>query len=400
MITVNGFERPSLEELEAEIQQNFTGKFNDGGANSPSLEPEDILGALSTILATLKDDLYQVAEDTYFGRYLTTATGVQLDRTAAPTVRRPATKAETHLVFTGDPTTLISTAIEFETELGVRYILKASVTLDGSGDGDGDAIAVEPGLGGNISVGAIKFIPVPLSGLDTVTNDVIATGGLEIESDNSFRVRAISDREADMTSSLPAIVNRVLEVKNVSSAIGFENTLNVIDGDGRPPGSVEIVVRGGLDADIALEIFNRKSAGVETTGTESEIVVDNAGNSHTIKFSRVTDIEIFVEIDLTTNAEYNPGVSDDVIRQRVLDYIGGVSPAPASVTSFGVDIAEDVFAWKVAATIFELNSPDAIPGIDNVVVKVDTVASPIDEEVVIIAPTEEAFTSFPNISII
>lgn len=394
MITALGFQRPSFEEILEDIQDNFTGKFNDGGANSPSLEPEDILGALSNILATSIDNLYRVAEDTYYGRYLTTATGVSLDRTAAPTVRRPAIKAETHLVFTGDPTTVIGISLEYETELGVRYILKAPVTLDGGGDGDGDAIAVVAGTAGNTAIGAIRFITVPLTGLDTVTNDTIATGGLEIESDDDFRVRAISDREADLTSSLPAIVNRVLEISGVGAAIGFENTENVIV-DGRPPGSVEIVVRGGADADIALVIFNTKAAGVETHGTESEVVIDEAGNSHTIEFSRVTDIETWVEVTLVTNGDYNPSVSNDIIRQRILDYIGGVNPD--TVTSPGANIAENIFSWKCEAVAFELNSPDAIPGIESISVLIDTVASPIDETEIVIAATEEAFTSFGNI---
>lgn len=397
MITALGFQRPSFEGILEDIQDNFTGKFNDGGANSPSLEPEDILGALSNILATSIDNLYQVAEDTYLGRYLTTATGVSLDRTAAPTVRRPAIKAETHLVFIGTPTTVIGIALEFETELGVRYVLKEPVTLDGGGDGDGDAIAVVAGTAGNTSVGAIRFIPVPLTGLDTVINDTISTGGLDIESDDDFRTRAISDREADLTSSLPAIVNRVFKVTGVGAAIGFENTENVIV-DSRPPGSVEIVVRGGADADIAVAIFNSKAAGVETTGTESEVVVDEAGNNHTIKFSRVTDIEVWVEVDLTTNAGYNPSISNNIIRQRILDYIGGTNPD--IVTSPGANIAENIFAWKCAATIFELNSPDSIPGIDEVSVLIDTVASPINETEIVIAAIEEAFTSFANISII
>ncbi len=48
------------------------------------------------------------------------------------------------------------------------------------------------------------------------------------------------------------------EVEGVRAAIAIENDTNVVDAEGRPPHSVETVVLGGLDEDIAMAIFKKK----------------------------------------------------------------------------------------------------------------------------------------------
>lgn len=397
MVTNQGFERPTIDELETQIQQNFLSKFSDGGINNPSFEPGAFLGALSSIIASIKDDLYQIAEDSYYALFISTASGVSLDRVAAPTVRINAKKAVADIDLTGTPTTIISPGTEFETEDGTKYSLDNEITLDGFGDGSDTVTALIAGISGNAPIGAIKFIPVPVAGLDTTTNPLPATGGAPIETDSNFRIRAIAERTADRTSSLFAIVNRVLEVSGVISTKGFENTENFIV-DSRPASSFEMVVRGGADLDIATAIFTAKPAGMESFGTISTPVTAPDGTIHNIEFSRVTQISINVEVTVETNIAYVSVTAQPLIRQRVLDYIGGVNPA--LVESPGVDIAEDIFAWKCEGSIFELSDPDAIPGIENVTVLLAINPAAPSLTKIVIDDTEEAFTDFANIDIV
>lgn len=403
MVTDLGFIRPTLDEIEAEIQADFVAKFSDGGENNPDLEPESFLGALSSILAEIKNDLYEIAENEYFSLFLTTASGIALDRMAPSTIRIDAIKAITDVDLEGDVLVVVPANTFFETEDGIQYATDEEVTLDGvTGLATVGVTAVVAGVTGNAPIGAIRFIPVPVSDLNgdlnTVTNSAPATGGAPIETDSSFRERAIEDQAADRTSSLPAIRNRILEVPGVTSVIGFENNLNIVV-DGRPSKSFEMVVRGGNDLAIATAIFNSKAAGMLTFGTETEIVIDNAGDPHSINFSRITQVSISVEITLVTNVNYNPVTAEPEIRQRVLDYIGGVNPD--TIESEGVQPAEDIFAWKIAGTLFELDDPDGIPGIEEqpVVLISKTPAAPSLDKIVI-ADTEEAFTDFSEIDIL
>jgi len=164
---------------------------------------------LSVINAGALDTVWQAIENVYYSLFILTADGVQLDRAASPTLRRAATKSGATVAFVGDPTTIIASGSLFETEDKRQYALVSDVTLDAYGEGSGEVQAVVAGVAGNAPIGAISFIPTFISGLDTVSNTTAATDGLDIESDADFRERLLTDREADRTSSLQAIVDAV-----------------------------------------------------------------------------------------------------------------------------------------------------------------------------------------------
>lgn len=400
-VTDQGFQRPTLAELEDDLKAKFVAKFSDvvgGVAYIPSTEPESILGVLSVINAAALDTVWQAVEDVYYSLFILTADGVQLDRAASPTLRRAATKSGATVAFVGDPTTIIAAGSLFETEDKRQYALVSDVTLDAYGEGSGEVQAVVAGVAGNAPIGAISFIPTFISGLDTVSNTTAATDGLDIESDADFRERLLTDREADRTSSLQAIVDAVAAVANVNTVKGFENTGNSTDADGLPPGSVEIVTRGSAtDQSIADAIFAVKGAGIGTHGSITTPVVDASGDTKYIKHSHVTEVPIYVLLTLIVDSTYTAATAEPEIKQRFLDYIGGVNPS--SVTSEGTDVGEDVYAWKLKATLFELGQ-SAIPGIVDPTCKIGTVTGDRTYDSISIAVREKAITDFSQISIV
>ena len=359
-VTDQGFIRPTLAEMEQEAKDTFTAKFSNGGQDPVSLEPEDFLGALASLIASIRDEINEDAENLYFSIFVSTANGVNLDRVASPSVRQPAKSSTTSaLDYIGTNGTIIPSGTIFETDDGRQYTSDTIVIIAG-GVGTTSATAAIAGVVGNAPIGAINFIPVPITGLDTVTNSSPAIDGEDIEDDIDFRARAISERAADNTSSLVSVVNAVANVEGVSSVTGFEN-IEIFIVDGLPAKSINIVVRGGADFDIATTIFNFKSGGIETFGAESEIITAINGQLFTINFDRVVDVNIFAKAVITVNAAYVDATSDDVIRQNILDYVGGVNPQ--SVESEGVNVGEDVFSWKAEGTLFDVSNPDAIPGL-------------------------------------
>jgi len=88
-------------------------------------------------------------------------------------------------------------------------------------------------------------------------------------------------------------------VDDVTAATIIENRTGEVDAQGRPPHSFEAVVTGGTDADIAQNLFETKAAGIETTGTITEIVTDSTGKEQVIKFSRPIPRFIWVRLTLT-----------------------------------------------------------------------------------------------------
>ncbi len=398
-ITQNGFTRPSFATILAAVQQKYTDVFSEvvGGVTyRPSLLPEDEKGAEAYVLAEIYDEFMQLAESLYYSRFLSTATGVDLDRVAAPTLRRAATQAEVTLSFTGTVAATIPAGSIFETEDKRQYRTISPVVLDEYGLGTAAALAVVAGVAGNAPVDSITFIPSFISGLDTVTNEVPATNGLDIETDADFRARVIADREADLTSSLQAIVDAVSEVENVTAVVGFENTGDATDENGLPPGAVEIVTRGGLDQDIAEAIFRVKGAGIGTYGTIDTIVEDAAGAQKHIKHSHVEEVPIYIACVLVIDATFDPVTALPIIKQRFLDYIGGVNDE--SVISEGVAVGEDVYKWKLEATLFE-QSESKIPGIISPSVLIGTTSGDRTHTSVTVLTREKAITDFAYIDI-
>lgn len=87
-----------------------------------------------------------------------------------------------------------------------------------------------------------------------------------------------------------------------------------------PKHTYEIIVEGGLDQDIAEKINEASPAGIESFGTESVNVTDSQDNTFTIKFSRISQVDIYLIINLTTDSNY-PVDGDDLIKNALVNEI-------------------------------------------------------------------------------
>jgi len=364
-ITPTGFIRPNIDILESDIHDKYSTRFDDGGLNPISLEPESFFGDISSIDASMYDEAMQLLESEYYAKFLITATGADLDRAAIPGVRFPAIQAIGQVTLTGTAAAVIPAGSIFETELNIQFTLNANVTLSGGGTGTGNITAIIGGTPGNVSAGTIKFIPVPISGLDSVTNANPTSGGTAIESDNDFRTRILSSRSLHKTSTLDDIIAAVRLVTNVNYATGYE--FFVAGTQGQPPGSVQIVVGGTMtNNDVAAAIGASRASGVSTFGSQSGVYTNLEGQPKTIYFDLISQINLYCTINVTVQTGIYNAASDNDIKDLILQYIGGTNPS--SVNYPGVTIGEIVYAWKCQATLFELSNTSKIPGLAGVTI--------------------------------
>lgn len=107
-------------------------------------------------------------------------------------------------------------------------------------------------------------------------------------------------------NDLSAVKASVLKVNQVIFAAVFENRDCTQAVNGIPPGAFETVVEGGADQEIIEAIYaGPKPPGAVAFGqTFTGIVTDIEGNDIDIGFTRVADINILLEVTVTTlNAE-------------------------------------------------------------------------------------------------
>jgi uncharacterized phage protein gp47/JayE len=231
---------------------------------------------------------------------------------------------------------------------------------------------------------SLTVIQNPISGLNTVTNPLDAVVGRDIESDADLKARRAESLARAGAGTLTALISRLADLDGVNAVVGFENITFLTDIDGRPPKSFEMVVDGGLDADIAQDIWENKPAGIETFGSETESITDSQGFPQNVKFSRPTDLNIYVEMDLTTDPARFPvngatqardaiiafgnalGIGADVIviPQLVcalnsipgildIDVRIGIAPAPTLDNNIPVD-ADEISRWDTSRTVINL----------------------------------------------
>jgi uncharacterized phage protein gp47/JayE len=214
--------------------------------------------------------------------------------------------------------------------------------------------------------GSLTVIENPVSGLDSITNLEDATLGRDIESDADLKVRRAVSLQRAGAGTLGALVSIVSDIEGVSATVGFEN-ITMVEAGGIPAKAFELILLGGDNAEIGSAIWDFKPAGIQPFGGVEVDIVDGQGFPRKVYFSRPTEIDIYVEIDLTVDPATFP--------------LNGEAVASANILAFGnsLEIGEDVIV--VPQLISAMNG---IEGITDIAVRIGKTASPtLDDNVII-----------------
>lgn len=151
-----------------------------------------------------------------------------------------------------------------------------------------------------IANGLIKELVTLGTGITEVWNDIAPASGRfeadDVEARQNF-VKRCAIRSKTMIESITSeIYNTVDHVKSVA---GYENDTEFQDEEGRPPKSVEIIVDGGEDGEIANIIYTKKTNGIRAYGNITMDVADTFGNIHKIGFSRPDYLYVWMKVIIT-----------------------------------------------------------------------------------------------------
>lgn len=311
-ISEYGFKRPSYAELLDAYEQQAKAKFG----SDINLTVRSIFGLLLRIFAWFSGLLWQLAEDVYNAGYVDTATGISLARIGAIIGIRPynAAKSTGELTFTGDPGQEIPAGLIVAATNNARFITLSAATIGPDGMVTVSAQAYDTGPDGNAAAATVTTIVTPVTGIDTVTNASDFTGGRARETEAEFRARYYRSVKRASGANTDAIREEILAVAGVQQAAVHENTTDATNSAGLPPHSIEGVVFGGQDLDIAKAIWRRKAAGIATYGSTSVTIVDASGNQQIVKFSRPDEVPVYLKISGLTVAA---GYSMDAVKVRI-----------------------------------------------------------------------------------
>lgn len=253
-------------------------------------------GQIAKIFSDEADELWQHLERVYYSQYPSTSSGVSLDRAAAFTgnkrLRPRSSQINVSIVVPANQAVEPGTKLEFKDEIftivdGIdAYDSEKTHTLQLSSDLKGQT---------QIKVGD-NLAPNKKSISSAVAQSPIVQG-FAYEEDEDFKLRIFSQRTTGVCT-LDAIETRLQQINGVKTAKVFYNNDNKIDINGRPPGSVEIVVLGGNDNTVAREIFNVVAPGTVMTGKKHKFI-DTNGIERIVRFVRSIPIPILIQVNVT-----------------------------------------------------------------------------------------------------
>ena len=204
--------------------------------------------------------------------------------------------------------------------------------------------AIELGNTSNVLANTITTIVNPLTGVTAVTNTLSTTGGADVETDESLRARYDESISLGGASTTSAIEAELLQVQNVVDARVIENvTMTTVDGV--PAKAFEAMVYGGVKADIADAIYRTKAAGIQAFGDIIVPITDDNGQVHSIGFSRVAEVVVYVNVTLTKDVELFPVDGMATIETNIIKYIGGTDAD--STKYYGLGLGDDVVYTKI-----------------------------------------------------
>lgn len=339
-LTAQGFTRTRLDERLSQLQDAMRAIF---GPNI-NLDPDTMDGQTLGIFAESTSNLDQLAEDVYHSFNPQSATGVALSRLVQLNgIRRiEGTYSTVTLRCVGSQGTVIpagslvkSTATNATFETTEEALIPASGEID---------VAARSAVKGALlaPAGTLTKIDTPIFGWQTATNLLDASPGRNEETDEQLRLRRRASTSTPGQAIVDAMYGALTNIPEVRQAKVYENDQDVIDANGLPPHSIYCIVEGGADADILDTIWLKKTAGTTTHGTTAGQVTDSMGNPHTLNFSRPTDVNVWVTVNLHTRpgwptdggqritnaltawAVANQSIGEEVIHSRLFDPVNSI----------------------------------------------------------------------------
>ncbi len=276
------------------------------------------------------ENAYLEQEDIRNKGFVDTSTGTYLDLKVAEQgiTRKSATKATATVTITGAEGSTI-TAGDLVASDTVNFIVQETKTIDATGTIDVLVECENEGIIGNVPIGSIKYFPVTINGLSSVTNSNAVTNGYDGETDEELRQRYYDKVQTPATSGNKYhYKNWAKEVTGVGEAKVFP----IWNG----PGTVKVVIidsnKTGADAQLISDTASyiedvRPIGATVTVESATEISIDisvtlNIDTSNYAEADVITDIENNVTEHLKEIAFIDTYVSYAKIGSLILDSPG------------------------------------------------------------------------------
>lgn len=321
-LSKKGFRRKEYPDIELSLftrAKNFFGEDINLSERSP-------MGLFLRVIAWSLSLLWQVAERVYHNAHLPSAEGIHLDYVCekGDIYRFPALQSSGEVKITGTPKKKIYKGFRVGTVSGQVFETLQECEIGEEGSVLVPVRCIALGSSGNVVAEEISVLINPELDITTVTNPKSFQNGRDVETDDELRERYKLSFVATGKATIDAIRAHLLKIPTLRGVKVIEND-TMEEKNGMKPKSVKVIVLGGTDEEVAQAILDSKAAGIATSGNVSYMAVDNIGEKHEMRFSRATDVAVYVRATVKfLKSSYDTEEVKEDIRRRILRYVNAI----------------------------------------------------------------------------
>lgn len=347
-VTATGLTIKTIEIILSELstQQKAT---LDANMNTGAEEP---LGEMNGIIAAQLRELWELGQVAYNGFNVDAVEGFLQDKLNALTgsIRDSATKGTVSCNCDLNAGTTLLAGTNYANVTGEPDNRWTPVVDYTAGVGGVQAVPFQAEFTGEeiANAATITTIATAVVGWNSVTNPLDAVEGEEVETNADYRIRREEELRSTGSATLDAVRADVLFDDNVLQCTVFENTTDVTDPvTGLPRKAIEVVVYDGnpttlTDNEIAQLIFDTKATGMGTYGTSSGVATDSLNDSHTVYFTRPTEVLIYLrvypKIDTVTGYAGSAALKAALVLLNDTDLVQGRDVIVARINEVTMDL--------------------------------------------------------------
>jgi uncharacterized phage protein gp47/JayE len=334
-----------------------------------------LLGHLLRQMAYQADQSNQKIQAVYDALSIGNATGTQLDNMAEiiGLERQSAAKSTATLTCTVSKACTIPAGSTVRTSTNIRFTTDSALVFTTAGSDDVDATCTKYGPH-NADVDEINTIVTAINGWTSVINASAAIPGRYRETDAELKLRHSTAVSTSGDRDAASISEAVGAVDGVSAVLVTEDYTSSTP--------IYTYVIGGDDGEIASAIDGQRTAGIATGGTTSVGVYDSTTKqTETIRFTRATDVDIYIDMTLTVNNALFPSTGEADIKAAI------------EALFDGQNIGEDVIYFELPGAIYQ------IPGVVINSLTMGTSPSPTGTSDISVSNTNRAVIDAVNIGI-
>ena len=169
--------------------------------------------------------------------------------------------------------------------------------------------------------GIVTNIVNNISGFDKVSNMLSAVYGRNLETDIELRQSYLAKSALRSNTMIDSIIAELLDnVKGIETVSGFENDTDMYNDRKMPPHSIEIIVDGGDDFEIAKSILRRKASGIQTFGNVSINVPGIYGDFIPVRFNRPEYLYVWLKVTLHCKRSSLPANYKQIVSSILTSY--------------------------------------------------------------------------------